>query len=81
MQFMVSDMQVVTLSSDHFSLNYIGKQKMNRDHAFYVDPYDTEIIALIHQYFDVLPPQMSPYDLPAEHQFVLYYAPAQSPHE
>ncbi len=77
LNFMVDDLRLLTLSADDFTPKYIALQKMIRDHAFYVDPYDADTIALIHEHFDVLLPRMSPFDLAADHQFVLYYAPAQ----
>jgi hypothetical protein len=45
------------------------------DHAFFLEPEDTYSLDIIRQYFDLEPPQYSPFNVPADRQLVLYYAP------
>lgn len=47
------------------------------DNAFFIHPADQAGLILIRRYFDVDPPQWSPYNVPRDKQLVLYYAPAQ----
>ncbi len=56
--------------------DYFEHLPRTADHAFFIAPDDTETLALVEQYFYLLPPQPSPYDdLPTEAQFMLYRAP------
>jgi hypothetical protein len=79
LNFMADDLALYTLSANNKALPiYLAKLDHSIDHAFYVEPYDSATLELLRQRFDLLPPQTSPFDLPADHQYVLYYAPARS---
>jgi hypothetical protein len=79
LNFMTDGLALYTLSSDNKALpTDITKLNPSIAHAFYVEPYDAATLGLLRQRFDLLPPQTSPYDLPADHQYVLYYAPIQA---
>ncbi|MBZ0295946.1 MAG: glycosyltransferase family 39 protein [Anaerolineae bacterium] len=75
MYFMNEDLTVVTTSRADFDAEYIADLPMRVDFAFYVDQDDQQTVELLRRYFYLLPPEMSPYDVPLAHQFVLYYAP------
>jgi hypothetical protein len=56
---------------------YIEQLDTNLNHAFFISPFNTSVIPLLDEHFNLLPPQMSPYDdLHPDHQYVLYFAPA-----
>jgi 4-amino-4-deoxy-L-arabinose transferase-like glycosyltransferase len=44
------------------------------DHAFFVEPSDDNTPLLLQQYFVLEEPQHSPWDVPADREFILYYA-------
>jgi hypothetical protein len=49
------------------------------NHAFFVGPYNTSVITVLREHFDLMPPQVSPYeDLHSDHQYILYFAPGQT---
>jgi 4-amino-4-deoxy-L-arabinose transferase-like glycosyltransferase len=49
--------------------------EMEVDHAFFIAPEDSGTLTALRRYFDLLPPQFSPFNIPAENQLALYYAP------
>lgn len=77
LDFMATGLSLNVISSkDGMLPEYVASLNHDVDHAFYVGPYNTPAIELLRRHFDLLPPQVSPYDLPADYQFVLYYAPS-----
>jgi hypothetical protein len=79
LDFMASDLSLDAVSSDDRRLRaYLAGLDDSVDHAFFVGPYNTPALELLRQRFDLLPPQASPYDLPVEYQYILYYAPART---
>jgi hypothetical protein len=46
------------------------------DHAFFIAPDDSGTLAALRHYFQLMPPQFSPFNIPAENQLALYYAPS-----
>jgi hypothetical protein len=79
LDFMASDLSLDAIPSDDRRLRaYLAGLNDSVDHAFYVGPYNTQAVDLLRQRFDLLPPQASPYDLPVEYQYILYYAPART---
>jgi hypothetical protein len=79
LDFMASDLSLDSIPSDDRRLSaYLAGLDDRLDHAFYVEPYDTPTLELLRQRFDLLPPQASPYNLPVEHQYILYYVPART---
>jgi 4-amino-4-deoxy-L-arabinose transferase-like glycosyltransferase len=46
------------------------------DHAFFLEPENSGTLELIRRYFDLEPPQYSPYNVPRDRQLILYYAPS-----
>jgi hypothetical protein len=47
----------------------------HHDHAFFIAPDDGETRERVAEFFRLLPPQFSPYNIPPENQLALYYAP------
>ncbi len=74
LRFMRDDLTVDTVASDEFTADTIAGLQTGIDHAFFIEPDDTATLRLLRNYFTLSPPQASPYDLPADYQFVLYYA-------
>lgn len=75
LHFFTDDVDLDTLSSRDFTPAYLSRLPRNIDHAFFIEPKDRRVLALLETYYNLLPPQQSPYDLPIEKQFRLYYAP------
>jgi 4-amino-4-deoxy-L-arabinose transferase-like glycosyltransferase len=75
LHYFTDDVDLDTLRSSAFTPAYLSKLPKNIDHAFYLDVKDPSILALLEAYYYLTPPQLSPYDLPIEKQFRLYYAP------
>ena len=70
------DVRLEVLAPQDLTPDYFERLPRNTDHAFFIAPDDTEALALVEQYFYLLPPQDSPYDdLPADAQFMMYRAP------
>lgn len=79
LDFMASGLSLDAVSSEARQLSaHVAGLDASIDHAFYVEPYDTATLELLRQHFDLLPPQVSPYNLPANRQYILYYAPART---
>jgi 4-amino-4-deoxy-L-arabinose transferase-like glycosyltransferase len=79
LNFLVDGLDVNTLSVTDFTPEYLASLDHQTDNAFYIGPYNTQAISLLRANITLLPPQLSPFDLPADDQFVLYYAPASNP--
>jgi hypothetical protein len=47
----------------------------NRPHAFFIAPADAAVVGRLRRVFYLRPPVFSPYDVPVDKQFVLYFAP------
>ena len=73
--YMNEELHVYTLLREDFTPEYIEGMPAGADYAFYIEPNDSETLALLRQHFSLLPPQQSPFDLPLVTQYVLYYAP------
>ncbi len=54
---------------------YLASLPRSGNQAFFIDPDDVGSLDLIRQYFYLLPPRFSPYDVPQDQQMGLYYAP------
>lgn len=74
MEFLRDDVFMFALSSSEFNSSYLEGLPRDVDNAFYLLPYDTASLELLHQYFVVSEPQYSPYPLPPNREFLLYYA-------
>lgn len=77
LKFMTDSVTADTLLYTDFTAAYLDNLPRNVDHAFFIDPDDTEALTLIRQHFDKIDaPQYSPYpDVPLGKQYVLYFAP------
>jgi hypothetical protein len=70
--------------SDHLTLRLITPPEVTPeflaslprsvDHAFFVEPSDTTTPSLLAQHFMLQPPTQSPFNLPVQKQYILYYA-------
>ncbi len=69
------DLHLFTATREEITAKYIGEMSSDVDHAFFVEVGDTSTVELLKQHFYLLPAQSSPYDLPLEDQYLLYYAP------
>jgi len=75
LHFFTDDVDLDTLPSSMFTPAYLSKLPKGIDHAFYIEPKDFRVLALLENYYYLMPPEQSPYNLPIEKQFRLYYAP------
>jgi hypothetical protein len=75
LRFMVDGLELNILRTEDFTPAYLAELNRQVDHAFYVGPYNAAAITLMREHFTLHPPQLSPYDLPPDDQFILYYAP------
>jgi Dolichyl-phosphate-mannose-protein mannosyltransferase len=75
LHFFTDDVELDTLPSRLFTPTYLSILPKDIDHAFFIEPKDRRVLALLENYYELTPPQQSPYNLPIEKQFRLYYAP------
>lgn len=75
LHYFTDNIDLDTLPSRDFTPVYLSKLPSGIDHAFYIEAKDFRIQALLEDYYYLMSPQQSPYDLPIEKQFRLYYAP------
>ncbi len=75
LHFFIDNIDLDTLPSNLFTPTYLSKLPKNIDHAFFIEAKDFRIEAMLNTYYYLMPPQQSPYNLPIERQFRLYYAP------
>ncbi len=72
-------MDLFTLQPQEVDRDYLLSLPRNKNYAFFLEPGDTEMLALIGQFFRIGPPQESPYaDVPTEEEYLLYYAPLEA---
>jgi hypothetical protein len=76
LNFMADGLEVNAIESKYLSPAYLNTLDRRVDHAFYVAHDNTRAVSLLRDIFTLLPPEMSPYGLPPNQQFILYYAPA-----
>jgi hypothetical protein len=69
------DLNLYGMTSDMLTDQYLASLPHDRDHAFFLEPEDQESLRRLAAHFSLLEPQYSPYNIPPEKQFVLYYAP------
>jgi hypothetical protein len=76
LNFMADDVELDAVETRYFTPSYLAGLDRRVDHAFYVAHDNTRAVLLLRDAFTLLPPEMSPYDLAADEQYILYYAPA-----
>jgi 4-amino-4-deoxy-L-arabinose transferase-like glycosyltransferase len=76
--FVADTLTLNILTPDQVTPEYLATLSHRLDNAFYVEPSDQTTLALLRQYFELEPPQYSPYNLLVSQQFILYYAPKTS---
>jgi 4-amino-4-deoxy-L-arabinose transferase-like glycosyltransferase len=78
-QYLAEDLEVDTLTQRDLSADYLSHLPHTVDHAFFLEPGDQDTLEFLELYFLLNPPAYTSYDIPADKQFVLYYAPAVPP--
>ncbi len=73
------DLDLYGMTSDMFTDEYLANLPHDIDHAFFLEPEDEASRERLAAHFSLLEPQYSPYRIPPEKQFVLYYAPSIAP--
>lgn len=68
-------MTVEILAPDQLTWLYLEAMTKLENAAFFVIPEDTRTIDRIRRFFILLPPEKSPYNVPEDKQFLMYYAP------
>ncbi|NDJ76358.1 MAG: glycosyltransferase family 39 protein [Chloroflexi bacterium] len=79
LHFLNADLTVDTLAPSDLTLTYLWELDRTHDHAFFLEPGDTESVERLSIYFALEPPAYTTYDIALDRQFVLYYAPAPEP--
>lgn len=75
-QYLADGLDVDTLTPRDLSAEYLSHLPRTVDHAFFLEPGDQDTLELLELYFLLDSPAYTSYDIPADKQFVLYYAPA-----
>jgi hypothetical protein len=66
----------LTFTSSEITLKWLEELPRDRNYAFFVEPGENDVIALLQDYFpNLYPPATSPFPIPAEKEFIAYYAP------
>lgn len=74
--FMASGLTVRAMTPAEVTGGYLATLPRTVDQAFFLAPEDAGTLMLIYENFPLVgPPEMSPYDVPLDEQYVLYYAP------
>ncbi len=76
MHFLRDDISTYNLSPSDFDANLLESLPRTDDYAFYLLPNDTASLNLIQLYFAVDGPFRSPYPLPPDREFWLYFVSA-----
>ncbi len=78
LSFTRPDLLLTILTPDQFTDAYLEALPMGISHAFFLEAYDIASLDRLRARLPVQAGRYSPYDLPLEKQFVLYYVPARS---
>ena len=70
-----ADMTLLTITTEQFTREYISVLPGDKNYAFFVAPDDNNTPALLKERFQLDPPQESPYAIPMDKAYTLYYAP------
>lgn len=70
------DLNMRYLYARDLSHDYLSDLDSERNQAFFIYPDDERSLDLLSAVFDLGEPQFSPYDIPDDKQFALYYVPA-----
>ena len=76
MQFLRDDVVMDVVEPAGFDVAYLEQLSRFVDHAFFVTPDDEASLMRLRDYFNVRGPFESPYPLPPDRAFLLYYAQA-----
>ncbi len=71
------DIAIEHIFPDELTEDMVRNLPANVPHAFFIEPEDYQTYILISRYFNLTPAQFSPWDVPLDKQFILYYAPRQ----
>jgi hypothetical protein len=70
---------LLSISPDTISLKYLRDLPRGVNYAFFVEPTEDDVIALLTSYFPgISPPMYSPWDIPAHKEYILFYVPSQT---
>lgn len=82
MTYLNPSIRVQTIQTNDMNSAYVSALDTNVPHAFFIAPDDGATLLLLARYFPhALGPSSSPYDVPADEEYVLYYAAATIPAE
>ena len=73
--YLADHLSITIVHPDEVTDDYLYGLSRRIDHAFFVEPDDRRTPELLAQHFNLQPPQYSPFNVPRERQFTLYYAP------
>lgn len=66
--------RIAYMQPSEFDQDYLDQLPPDRHHAFFIEPQDAASYNLIAANFRLGLPQFSPYDIPPDRQFILYFA-------
>ncbi len=72
--YLADHLTVAIIHPNELTPEFFASLPRSVDHAFYVEPLDTATPPLLAQHFTLQPPAYSPFNVPREKQYVLYYA-------
>jgi 4-amino-4-deoxy-L-arabinose transferase-like glycosyltransferase len=75
LRFLTDDLQMNGLLAGQFTAEYLANLPRGVDHAFFLEPSDTDSLRLLQDYFTLEAAKFSPWRSPMSRQFALYYAP------
>lgn len=77
LNFMRRDMLLASITPQEVMHTYLADLSIGRPYAFFVAADDDHSLNLLRYYFDLQPPQITPFhdDVPPDRQYVLYFAP------
>ncbi len=77
MTYLNPEIRINTVQTRAMNSTYMQGLPQNVDHAFFIAPDDSATLLLINGYFPaLLGPSSSPWDVPADEEYILYYARA-----
>jgi hypothetical protein len=71
--YLADHLSVGIITPDQVTPDYLLGLSRRIDHAFYVEPKDMLTPQTLAQYFSLQPPAYSPFNVPQDRQYILYY--------
>lgn len=76
MNYLRPGMNVELFARDQMTMLYLETMPERENLVFFLMPEDTRTFDRLRRFFTLLPPEKSPYNVPEDQQFLMYFAPA-----